>query len=102
MNTIKQTFIVIDRRDFLKLVDKATQTPRSLPIEKTALDVNLLIRESTDEKQRNNAIMATRYNLPFVIGDHIVIPVTQYTDPDLECGDFFTSFGGQRIGNVGE
>lgn len=103
MNTIKQTFIWIDRVHFLKLVDNVTDHPRALPIMKTTLDVNKLIQETENEQQRNNAITATKYNLPFLIGDVIVIPVTQHSDPAFpECGNFFTSLGGQKIGNVGE
>lgn len=97
---------MIQRRDFAVLVDHDSTDQRWCPVVKTVADVNDLIQETKSEKERNNAITATRFNLPFVIGDHLVIPVNTCKngdDPELPDDPFMTIFGGQILDRcVGE
>lgn len=104
METIKQMFIVIQRSDFRSLVDHETTDRRWCPIVKTVIDVNGIIQDTKSEKERNNAITATRFNLPFIIGDHMIIPVATNRHLTIQgAPDFLTIFGGQILDdNVGE
>ena len=107
MKKIRQNFVVIQRRDFAVLVDNISHGQRWCPIVKTVTDVNDLIQRTTNERERNNAITATRFNLPFVIGENLVIPVNTNTnddDSEHEGDQFLTIFGGQilREHDVGE
>ncbi len=104
METIRQNFVVIKRRDFVALIGDADMTEqRWCPVVQTTLDVNDLIQATKNEKERNNAITATRFNLPFVIGDHLVIPVNTNQSIDNGRNLNMTIFGGQILNdNVGE
>lgn len=104
MEIIKQQFVIIKRDDFRVLIDQPTIEPRWCPILKTSNDVNDLIQTTKDEKERNNAINATRFNLPFIIGEHLVIPINteQFPVALTDEPEILTIFGGQILGHVRE
>ena len=92
--------MVIQRRDFAVLVDHDSTEKRWCRIVKTVADVNDLIQGTDNENERNNAITATRFNLPFVIGEFLVVPVSTNQngdDPDHDDDPFMTIFGGQIL-----
>ena len=107
MKKIRQNFVVIQRRDFAVLVDNESNDQRWCPIVKNVSDVNDLIQRAENERERNNAITATRFNLPFVLGDNLIVPVNTNInddDSDHDGDEFMTIFGGQilRNKNVGK
>lgn len=99
METIQHKFVVILREHMVTLVHKLND-PNSkqwCPISEVTTDVNHLIQQSESVKELNNAKTAIQFNLPFVIGDKLVIPISINDQGEK------TIFGGQKLfDNVGE
>ena len=99
MNLKGHKFVVIQRADFRVLIGGETDDGkiRHLPIIEITCDIHGLVQQSENTKEINNALTAKQFNLPFVIGGKLVIPVSENADGD------HLIFGGQILTNhVGE
>lgn len=99
MNIEKTKFVVISRTEIIRLVDDSTSstTCHGCLIESVVSDSSELLRIAESDHERNQAITGIKFNLPFVIGKKIVIPINiakSFDDPDSKI---LSIFGHQTI-----